>query len=143
MMLFTVHFSLMSLAFATFVVSFLMAVFFLLQESRIKNHRFTSFSQKLIPLETLDRLYFRVLSIGFLLLSSGMIVGAVLSRQNHGVFFRHDPRTLGAYATWALYAVILNIRFAAGLRGRKGIVLSLLGFLGVALTFLTLGHGGH
>jgi ABC-type transport system involved in cytochrome c biogenesis permease subunit len=69
-----------------------------------------------------------------------MFVGAILSKGRMGRFFTGDPREIGALVMWALYALFLNVRLTAGWRGKKGIVLSLVGFVGVILTFLGLGH---
>jgi ABC-type uncharacterized transport system permease subunit len=138
--LYTTHFVLMILAFAVFTASFIMAIFFLLQENQLKNHKLTGLVSKLPSLETMSSAYYRLLTSGFVFLSLGMLVGAVLSKTRQGHFFIDDPKEIGALITWALYAVFLNVRLAAGWRGRKGIILSLLGFLAVVLTFLGLQH---
>ena len=134
------HLIFMVLSFAVFSVSFVTALFFLTQESQLKNHRITFLVRRLPALETLDTFYYKVLTLGFLLLSSGIVVGALLSKERIGRFFTGDPKEIGAMGTWALYALFLNMRLKAGWRGRRVIGLSLLGFLGVVLTFLALEH---
>jgi ABC-type uncharacterized transport system permease subunit len=130
----------MILSFTVFASSFVTGLFFLLQESQLKNHRITAFVRSLPALETMYSLHYKVLTLGFILLSLGMLVGAALSKMREGLFFSGDPKEIGALATWALYALFLNMKLKGSWRGRKGIVLSLLGFLAVILTFLGLEH---
>lgn len=138
--LYPTHLFFMILAFAVFTTSFLSGVSFLVQENEIKNHRLTAWVRRLPALETMSKLHYQVLTAGFVLLSAGILVGALLSKVRAGRFFTGDPREIGAILTWLLYAVFLNVRTRAGWRGRKGIFLSLLGFLGVVLTFIGLEH---
>ena len=140
--LYPTHFVCMILAFVVFTASFITGLFFLLQENQLKRHRLTSLVRRLPALETMDSLYYKILTLGFVLLSLGMLVGAVLSKRRDGFFFTGDPREIGALVTWALYALFLNIRMKAEWRGRRAIALSLLGFVGVVLTFLGLEHRG-
>lgn len=140
--LYPAHQTLMSLAFLIFAGTFLTGFFFLIEESQIKNHRLTGLVRWLPPLGGLERMHYLLLTIGFVFLSVGMIVGAVLSKGRIGHFFGGDPREIGALITWALYALFLNVRMRPAWRGRKGIALSLLGFAAVILTFLKLKHGG-
>lgn len=127
-------------AFIVFTIGFFTGLFFLLQENEIKNHRLTLLVRRLPALETMYALHYKVMTAGFVLFSLGMLVGAVLSKGRVGHFFAGDPREVGALILWALYALCLNARFKTEWRGRKGILLSILGFLGVALTFLGLEH---
>lgn len=136
------HLVLMILAFAVFAVGFVTAFFFLLEENELKRHRLTSLVRNLPPLETMSGIHYKALTAGFILFSLGMLVGTVLSKGRHGYFFAGDPREIGAVVMWALYALFLNLRTKVGWRGRKGILLSLLGFVGVLLTFLALKHRG-
>lgn len=143
MTLVQIHLVPMIAAFAVFWVSFLFGVLFLFQENRLKNHRaLPSWLRRLPPLEIMDGLHYRALTAGFLLLSLGMMAGAVLSKKMYGVFFNFDPRQTASLVTWGIYALFLNVRIRAGWRGRRGILLSLIGFLTVALTFLAIHHHG-
>ncbi|MBI2500772.1 MAG: cytochrome c biogenesis protein CcsA [Deltaproteobacteria bacterium] len=50
------------------------------------------------------------------------------------------PRQIASLVTWGIYALFLNVRIRSGWRGRRGILLSLVGFLTVALTFIAIHH---
>ena len=138
--LYPAHLALMILSFAVFAGSFVTGLFFLVQEDRLKNHRLNSLVRWVPSLEAMSSLYYKVLTSGFVLLSLGILVGAVLSKQRTGRFFTGDPREIGAVVIWALYALFLNLRITGNWRGRRGILLSLLGFVGLILTFLALEH---
>lgn len=134
------HIVFMSLAFAIFTVSFLVGILYLLQRHQLKSRKPTLLLTWLPSLESMDEIHYKALSVGFILLSVGMIAGAALSKTTVGYFFSGDPRQIASLLTWVLYAVILNIRTNAGWRGRRGILLSLLGFIGIVLTYLGLAH---
>lgn len=139
----TVHLVLVTLAFATFWVSFVLGSLFLFQEVRLKNHQpLPAWLRPLPPLEIMDSLHYKFLTAGFLFLSFGMVAGALLSKRVFGVYFNFDPRQTASLFTWGIYALFLNVRIRSGWRGRRGILLSLLGFLTVALTFLAIHHRG-
>lgn len=135
-----IHLVLMSLAFAVFTVSFLIGFVFLLQESRIKSRHFDRLSSRLPSLERMDSIHTKALTAGFLLLSGGILAGSLLSKLLMGKFISGDPKQLTSLVMWALYALFLNIRLRVGWRGRKGILLSLIGFAAIVLTFLGVSH---
>ncbi len=141
-MLILAHLLLISAAFITFALSVVMGLLFLYQEHLLKHHLPIPASLQWIPaLEIMEGRHTRVLTVGFILLSLGMFVGAILSKKVFGTFFTADPRAIASLFTWAIYALFLNVRTSAGWRGRRGILLSLLGFLTVLLTFLAAPHG--
>lgn len=139
-LLYPLHLGFMILAFVIFAAGFVIGLFFLVQEDRLKNHRLTNLARRLPALETMNAVHDKILTSGFVLLSLGILVGAVLSKNRTGRFFLGDPREIGALVMWALYAVLLNMRWSARWRGRKGILLALVGFIGVLLIFLGLEH---
>ncbi len=138
--LFPLHLVFMITGFVVFTFCFVTGLAFLLRESQLKNRRMTSLAGRFPALETMDRIHYKVLASGFVLLSLGMIVGGVLSKLRDDRFFSVDAREVGALVTWGLYAVFLNVRERAGWRGRKAIFLSILGFAAGLLTFLGLRH---
>jgi ABC-type transport system involved in cytochrome c biogenesis permease subunit len=90
----------------------------------------------------MDRLHYKTLVVGFGLLSCGMLLGSLLAKSVFGTYWTTDPRQLASLVTWGIYAMFLNVRIRSGWRGRRGIFLSLLGFITVALTFFGVSHRG-
>ena len=135
-----IHIVLMSLTLAVFVVSFVMGLLYLLQQFWLKSRRPGGMLLLLPSLEAVDRIHYRALTVGFGLLSAGILSGAALSKVLEGKFFGHDTRQWVTIVVWILYAIFLNIRLKVGWQGRRGILLSLLGFVGVVLAFVALEH---
>ena len=133
------HIFLMFLTCGVFAFSFAIGVLFLIQERKIKTHNPRLL--KLPPLEAMDGLHYKALTIGFLLLSFGILTSAILSQKISGRFFNGDPREIATLLVWGLYGLFLSVRIRAGWRGRRGILLSILGFLGVLLA-IGLQHRG-
>ena len=98
-------------------------------------------------LDLLDRINYRLITVGFSLLTLGMLTGGLwifLDPKLKAAV--HDPKILWTVSTWVLYAVLLNGRALVGLRGRKAALMSVAGFAMVVVTFVgvnLLGQGFH
>jgi len=130
------------LAFASFLVSFMIGIAFILLEARIKAKNLGVLVRKLPPLEVLDGIHYKALGLGLILLTAAIIAGSLLSKDVKGVFISQDPKQLWILGTWFLYAAFLELRRRIGWRGRRGIILSVLGFIIVVLGYFGLQHGG-
>ena len=87
------------------------------------------------PLETLDRLAHRCVSIGFPVFTLAIVTGAIWVAR---LGLLHGPGTLRpeyliAVGTWIAFAVLIIARVGAGWRGRRAAWLTLGGFGGTAL----------
>jgi len=120
----TVHVVLALLGIAAFVM-------YLLQERQLKARRPGTFYYRLPSLETLDRLTFRALTLGFPFLTVGLILGALWTGRFH-------PLIAFSAVAWVIYAFTLASRAVAGWRGRRAAYCAILGF---AALVLTLGAG--
>ena len=136
------HLFFMFLAFAVLLTSVVTGLIFFLQEVQIKSRRLSALFARLPALEVIDRIHARALGVGFILLTLGILSGSAWSLQVTGHFFEGDVKQWWALASWGLYLIFLNFRFAAGWRGRRGVLLSLLGFAALVFTFLGVNHKG-
>lgn len=87
-------------------------------------------------LERLDEIMYRMTAIGFLMLSLGIITGAVWANYAWGSYWSWDPKETWSLITWFLYAAVLHARITRGWRGRRMAILSVIGFACVVFTFL-------
>ncbi|WP_028996448.1 cytochrome C assembly family protein [Azohydromonas australica] len=85
-----------------------------------------------LPLLRLERLTFRFIEAGFVVLSAALLLGAWLSPE-----WRWDHKTVFSLLGWATFALLIGGRLAWGWRGRRatrwlyaGAVLLLLGYIG-------------
>lgn len=136
----SVHILFSFLAFAIFSLTFVLAIIFIIEEFQLKHKVLPKIFLKLPSLPVIEQIHARALTLGFILLSGGIISGAIWAKQVTGVYFFEDARQLWAICAWLIYAFFLQARFAAGWRGRKGILLSILGFVVILFTFLGVQH---
>ena len=96
--------------------------------------------------EELDTLSYRSILIGFVLLTLGLISGAVWANEAWGTWWSWDPKETWAFISWLFYAAYLHMRISKGWQGRKPAILASTGFLVVLVCYLGvnfLGIGLH
>jgi cytochrome c-type biogenesis protein CcsB len=133
-----VHIALAMVGIAAFVFNFAGAIMYLLQERQLKAKRPGAFYYRLPALQTLDRLTFQTLALGFPFLTTGLVLGALWARVAWGSAFTYDPLAFLSFVAWVIYAGTLAGRAAAGWHGRRAAYFSIIGF---AALVATLGAG--
>ena len=94
-----------------------------------------SLLQSYMPsLDLLDDVTYRMIAIGWPLLTGGIITGAVWANSAWGTYWSWDPKETWSLITWVVYLVLLHLR-TIGWRGRKMAFLSIIGFLFVLVSF--------
>ena len=121
---------------AIFALAFCAGVIYLIQERLVKSKRAVGLSQRLPSLEVLDEINYRALTIGFPLLTIGIITGAVWAEYAWGSYWSWDPKETWSLITWLLYAALLHQRLRVGWRGKKAAIMAIVGFGAVLFTFL-------
>lgn len=97
-------------------------------------------------IENVDNLSYRILGIGFPLLTIGILSGAVWANEAWGSYWSWDPKETWALATWLVFAIYLHTRITKGWSGKKPAFIASFGFLIVWICFLgvnLLGEGLH
>jgi cytochrome c-type biogenesis protein CcsB len=131
---------------AVFALASCAGAAYLMQERLLKSKRAAGLSQRLPSLEVLDEINYRALTIGFLLLTIGLVTGAVWAERAWGSYWRWDPKQNWSLATWLIYAILLHQRLAINWRGKKAAIMAIVGFGSVLFTFLGVNlllHGPH
>jgi cytochrome c-type biogenesis protein CcsB len=118
---------------------------YLAQERLIKRKRIGRMHKLLPSLETLDAINRQGLTIGFFLLTLGIISGALWAGSAWGYYWSWDPKETWSLITWFAYAAMVHQRVALGWRGKRAAILAILGFGLVMFTFLGVSAlmGGH
>lgn len=146
---FPVHLGLAITADALWMVAGLVSVTYLLQENFLRKKRLGTLFRKLPPLHVLDEICHRLIVLGWLLMSAGMMSGALYAKQEWGAYWSWDPRQTWSLLTWLLFAAILHARITVGWQGRRAAWLTLLAVALVLLALLGLNaithtrHGGE
>ncbi|RZM79317.1 c-type cytochrome biogenesis protein CcsB [Leptolyngbya iicbica] len=102
--------------------------------------------QRLTLADTLDNISYRIIGIGFPLLTIGIISGAVWANEAWGSYWSWDPKETWALITWLVFAAYLHARITKGWQGRRPAILAASGFLVVWVCYLgvnILGKGLH
>ena len=85
-------------------------------------------------LHQMDYLSYRMIALGFLLLTITILSGALWAEQAWSAFWTWDPKEVWALITWIIYAVYLHLR----LRGkRKGTVMAWYAMIAVPVVLFT------
>lgn len=96
--------------------------------------------------ESLDNLSYRMIGLGFPLLTVGIIAGAVWANEAWGAPWSWDPKETWALITWLVFAAYLHARITRGWQGRRPAYLATGGFFVVWICYLgvnLLGKGLH
>ena len=96
--------------------------------------------------ERLDNYSYRVLALGFPLLTVGILSGAVWANEAWGSYWSWDPKETWALITWLVFAIYLHSRILKGWTGRKPAIIATFGFFVVWFCYLgvnLLGTGLH
>ncbi|MBE9187638.1 c-type cytochrome biogenesis protein CcsB [Microcoleus sp. LEGE 07076] len=102
--------------------------------------------QRLNLAETLDNISYRIIGLGFPLLTVGIIAGAVWANEAWGSYWSWDPKETWALITWLVFAAYLHARITRGWQGRRPAILAATGFVVVWICYLgvnLLGKGLH
>lgn len=74
-----------------------------------------------MPLLTLERLTFRFVTAGFVLLSATLVAGWLFGEQLYGLAWRWDHKAVFSLLAWVTFAVLLLGRSRFGWRGRNAV----------------------
>ena len=74
-----------------------------------------------IPLLTLERLTFRFVTAGFVLLSATLLAGWLFSDMLYGRAWRWDHKAVFSFLSWLVFAALLLGRARFGWRGRNAV----------------------
>lgn len=134
--IFPLHVTMLVFSYAAFVVTVAGSVMYLVQERELKAKRFGAAFRWMPALNTCDELSYRSLTIGFVLLTLGMVTGMLWGSQHDGRFWHNDPKEVMALVTWFVYLAMIHYRVTAGWRGRRVAWMAIGGFVAVLITFI-------
>jgi cytochrome c-type biogenesis protein CcsB len=170
------HVSIMMLSYSTLIIGSLLSILFLIltrgkivtlkgnaignlnfQTSNEINTRYENeilkdgaqegwIGKKLNLLESLDNLSYRIIGLGFPLLTIGIIAGAVWANEAWGSYWSWDPKETWALITWLVFAAYLHTRITKSWQGKGPAILAAVGFIVVWVCYLGvnfLGKGLH
>ena len=146
---FWVHVSSLLFAYASFGLSGILGLTYVLQFKEIKKKHLGYFYTRLPSLQVLDVMNSRAVAVGWVFLTFGVIVGGVWTAQARGLdptdpnlqaMSLDDPKIFVAMLTWGVYSFAVVARRTLGWSGRRAAWLSALGFAFAMLNFLAINY---
>ncbi len=142
--LFSWHIALSTLAYGSLTIAAFHAVLMAMQESRLHSLASSAAQRgwlsgaldRLPALLTMERLLFRMISFGFVLLTLTVLSGVFFSEQLFGKPFRLEHKTVFTLLSWGLFGALLAGRKWRGWRGRTALSFTLTGFGTLLLAYV-------
>uniref|UniRef100_UPI003002DE30 cytochrome c biogenesis protein n=1 Tax=Potentilla desertorum TaxID=667246 RepID=UPI003002DE30 len=97
-------------------------------------------------IQQLDRWSYRIISLGFILLTIGILSGAVWANEAWGSYWNWDPKETWAFITWTVFAIYLHIRTNKNYETENSAIVASMGFLIIWICYFgvnLLGIGLH
>lgn len=128
-----IHILLSIISYSLLAVAAVQAILLAVQDHHLRNRRPGGFIRALPPLETMEKLLFRMIGIGYVLLSLSLVSGVHFLED---IFAQHKVhKTTLSIVAWAVFAVLLWGRWRSGWRGRVAIRWTLAGFAILMLAY--------
>nr|UAD87770.1 heme attachment to plastid cytochrome c [Gracilaria textorii] len=147
------HVSIMMISYATLILGSLLSILFLIlynirnrANNNIQSYNSTQQLSRITLLQSIDNLSYRIIGLGFPLLTIGIIAGAVWANEAWGSYWSWDPKETWALITWLVFAAYLHSRLNKAWKGEKPAILASIGFVVVWICYLGvnfLGQGLH
>jgi len=133
---FKAHITAAMLAYSLFAIAMLHAVVISQVEKRLHRATLPRILQSLPPLLTMESLLFRMIGIGFVLLTLTLASGVVFSEEIFGKAWQFNHKVLFGFISWAVFAVLLLGHHFYGWRGRIAVRWTVSGFIFLLLAYL-------
>jgi ABC-type uncharacterized transport system permease subunit len=133
---FRLHLIISLMAYSLFTIASLQAVIMALLERRLHAARLPAFLQSLPPLLTMEQLLFRIIAMGFVLLTLTLGSGMLFSEEVFGQPLKFTHKVVFGIVAWCIFAALLAGRQVYGWRGRLALRWTLAGFLALVLAYI-------
>jgi ABC-type uncharacterized transport system permease subunit len=130
------HIAAAMLAYSLLIIAVLHAVVISAVEKRLHHGALPQLLRNLPPLLTMESLLFRILGIGFVVLTLTLASGMLFSEQVFGKPWEFNHKTVFGLISWGVYAALLIGRHFYGWRGRIAVRWTVGGFLLLLLAYL-------
>ena len=127
------HILLSILAYSLLSIAAVQALLLYIQDSALHNKHPGGFVRSLPPMETMEVLLFRIIALGFIILSIALLSGAVYLEDMFAQHIAH--KTILSVIAWLLFATLLWGRWQFGWRGRIAIRWTYSGFILLMLAY--------
>ena len=140
--LFQLHLLLAILAYSLLTIAAIHALLMATMERRLHGEavaapgRLGFVIDRLPPLLAMEGVLFRLIAVGFILLTATLISGIFFSEELFGRPLRFDHKTVFAIASWVVFGGLLLGRLVFGWRGRTALRWTITGFAMLMLAYV-------
>ncbi len=107
------------------IIALIQAVLLTLQNRSLKHIALEKeedgFLTSLPGLVVMERIFFRILALGFVCISLTLVLGALATHEMFDVWVRFDHKTVLTWTAWAVFAILLLGRYFGGWRARHAL----------------------
>ncbi len=132
-----IHVTSMMASSGILVSSFVFAALYLIKDRSASVKSWlngSAMAARLPSLETLDRLTFRAILLGFPIWTFGTMAGAIWGEHAWGRWWGWDPKETWAAITWIIYAIYLHAHTLRAWKGRRTALIATAGFISIMVT---------
>ena len=133
---FQLHLAVAFAAYALFTIAALHALLIALAEKHLHKAVPPTLVADLPPLLTLEKLLFRMIQVGFVLLTLTLASGILFSEEIFGKALLWNHKTVFGIASWSIFGALLLGRRIKGWRGRTAIYWTLAGFISLMFAYV-------
>ena len=131
----TIHVVTCFLGYASFAVAFSANILYLIKVR--KREQGQGWLQRHLPeAGVMDEFSYRIIGLGFPMMSLGIITGAAWANSAWGTYWSWDPKETWSLIVWLIYAAYLHARITRGWKGRRAAWLSITGFVATLFCYL-------
>jgi ABC-type uncharacterized transport system permease subunit len=133
---FRFHLAASMLAYSLFTIASLHVMLMTVQEKHLREGTLPPLLRGLPPLLTMEKLLFRIIAAGFVLLTLSLGSGMLFSEQVFGKPLQFTHKTVFGILSWLIFGGLLLGRWLRGWRGRVAMRWTLAGFLALVLAYI-------
>lgn len=133
---FRAHMLIAMMAYSLLTIAALHALLMIVVERHLHHPATHSLLTNLPPLLAMEKLLFRIIWAGFILLTLTLLSGVVFSKEVFGQPLTFSHKTLFGFISWGVFAALLIGRQLYGWRGRIAIRWTLTGFVTLLLAYI-------
>ena len=133
---FKAHFLGAMLAYSLFTIAALHALLMVFTEKKLHSAAVSGIITQLPPLLTMEAMLFRIIGIGFFLLTITLISGILFSETLFGRPLTFNHKIIFGVVSWLIFGALLLGRYYRGWRGRTALRWTFIGFAALLLAYV-------
>ncbi|MDP1559042.1 MAG: cytochrome c biogenesis protein CcsA [Nitrosomonas sp.] len=133
---FKAHMLVAMMAYSLLTIAVLHALLMMVVERRLHHPTTPSILTNLPPLLVMEKLLFRIIWVGFVLLTLTLFSGVIFSKEVFGQSLTFSHKTLFGFISWGVFGALLMGRQLYGWRGRIAVRWTVVGFIILLLAYI-------